>query len=114
MIAGLFGLVFNPSAWVALGLAAMLAFSGGFVRGYGYANSQKLAAEIDALRSAIAVRDRIAKGHAVLLEEHAAEAERLKTEIEGLVHANQDAGSACLLSAVQLAELRRIATSAER
>lgn len=65
--------------------------------------------QVAELKEAVAKRERIIEDHANSLELHEAEAEKLKTEIEGIVHASKDDPSACVLSAAQLAQLRRVA-----
>jgi hypothetical protein len=42
MIAGLVSLLFNPSAWIAVALAAFVGFSGGFIKGYGVGDAGRL------------------------------------------------------------------------
>ena len=61
------------------------------------------------LKQVIAERERIIEGHNALLSVHEAEADKLKTEIEGIVHATGNTPDACVFTAAQLFQLRRIA-----
>jgi hypothetical protein len=65
--------------------------------------------QVAELKQVIADRERIIKDHGSLLETHEAEAEKLKIEIEGILHASKDDPSACVLSTAQLNHLHRIA-----
>jgi hypothetical protein len=65
--------------------------------------------QVAELKQVIADRERIIKDHGNLLENHEAEAEKLKLEIEGIVNASKDDPSSCVLSAAQLAKLRKLA-----
>jgi hypothetical protein len=61
------------------------------------------------LKEAIAARERIIQTHESLVTASEVEAEKLKAEIEGMIHASKDDPNACSLSPAQLVQLQRLA-----
>jgi len=109
LLTGLWGLVFNPAAWVAVAMSATVAFGGGFVKGHGFANARHWQERAAALEDAARKKDEILKRDAARLADEQRRSDDLEQELAKMVEAaNHDKG-ACALSDADLSELRDLA-----
>lgn len=65
--------------------------------------------QVTELKQVIATREGIIKDHESAVTASEQEAEELKVKIESIIHASAGDKTACVLSASQLAELRKLA-----
>lgn len=105
MIAGLLGLAFNPSFWVALGLTAAISFSGGVFKGWTDSRADQYQTEIIELRKASKRKDEIIRQDAERQLTDLQEKSRLEAQLDDLLKGN----SSCKLSDVELDGLRKLA-----
>lgn len=107
MIAGLLGLVFNPSAWVAVGLAALVGFSSGVYKGWADSRSEAYRTEVVELRKASQRKDEIIKDQADRYLKDQEEASRLQERLNEILSSSSQA-DACKPSDGDIERLRRL------
>lgn len=107
-MAGFLRLAFDPSAWIAVGLALFLGFSGGVVKGWNASNADHWRQQAEELTRAAAQKEAIIKADAERAEADRSEIERLKATVESIAHESRLAG-ACQLSAPDLERLQSLA-----
>jgi hypothetical protein len=107
-MAGLLALAFNPSAWIAVGLALFLGFSTGAVKGWNASNADHWRAQVTEMQRAAAQKEAIIKADAERAEADRAEIARLQATVESIAHESRLAGS-CQLSESELGKLHKLA-----
>jgi len=110
MIAGFLPLVFNPQAWIAVGVALFLGFSGGVVKGWNASNADHWRAQVTELQRAAVQKEAIIKADAKRAEADQSEIARLQATVEAIAHESRLAG-ACQLSPSDLERLQQLAAS---
>jgi hypothetical protein len=108
MIAGFLPLVFNPQAWIAVGVALFIGFSGGVVKGWNASNADHWRAQVTELQRAAAQKEAIIKADAKRAEADQSEIARLNATLESVIHEHKM--SSCKLSPAELVSLRRLAS----
>ncbi len=108
MIAGFLPLVFNPQAWIAVGVALFIGFSTGVVKGWNASNADHWRDQVTELQRAAVQKEAIIKADAKRAEADQSEIERLKATVESIAHESRLAGS-CQLSAPDLERLHKLA-----
>jgi hypothetical protein len=113
MFAGFLPLVFNPHAWAALAVTAMLSFSGGVVKGWSWSQADQARAYARELEKAAFARDEISREDAAQAERDRAESVRVEATLEAALHEFKKAVPAtdCRLSESELRKLRQLAAA---
>lgn len=112
IFAGFVPLLFNPHAWAALGLATMLAFSGGVVKGWRWSNADQARAYAAALERAVIDSAKISAADAEQAERDRADLVRVEATLESVLHENKKSAVAeCRLTEPELRGLRKLASA---
>jgi hypothetical protein len=111
MFAGFLPLVFNPYAWIAVALTALVAFSGGFVNGWGASNADQWHKVAVAAQEAAKDKERLAEDDRKRAEAAELNMAKLDAALEGLMKDANLKATACRLSQSDLDELRVLATA---
>lgn len=112
MLAGFLPLVFNPHAWMALAVAALLSFSGGVVKGWNWSQADQARAYARELEQAAADKDRIARLDAEQAERDRSELVRVEATLESALHEVKKTASAqCVFTEPELRWLRKLTTA---
>lgn len=106
-MAGFLPLVFNPQAWIAVGLALFLGFSGGVVKGWNASNADHWRDQVAEMQRAAEQKEAIIKADAARAEADSSEIARLNATLESVLHEHKM--SSCKLSPAELVSLRRLA-----
>lgn len=112
MFAGFLPLLFSPHAWAALGLAAMLSFSAGVVKGWNWSNADQARAYAAALEQAVIASAKISAADAAEAERDRSELVRVEATLESVLHESKKAAVAeCRLTEPELGRLRQLASA---
>lgn len=107
MFAGLIALAFNPSAWIAVGLTALVAFSGGVVKGWNASNADHWKTQAIAIELASKQKDEIIASDAMRAAADQDELTKRDKFIEDMVHATP--ASSCRFDRDELSQLQQLA-----
>jgi hypothetical protein len=109
-MAGLLSLAFNPSAWIAVGLALFIGFSTGVVKGWSASNAGHWKEQAQEMARAAAQKEAIIKADADRAESDRSEIARLEATVEAIAHESRLATGSCQFSPVELERLQRLAS----
>jgi hypothetical protein len=107
-MAGLLRLAFDPSAWIAVGLALFLGFSAGVVKGWNASNADHWRDQVAEMQRAAVQKEAIIKADAARAEADSSEIARLQATVESIAHESRLAG-ACQLNPAELDRLQQLA-----
>jgi hypothetical protein len=111
MMAGFLRLVFDPHAWAAVAVTALVAFSGGFLKGWNASNADHWRDVAHAAVKAASDKERLAREDASRAETAETALAASQAQLEGLLH---DTKSSCRLSGPELDGLRQLAAGERR
>ena len=109
MIAGFLPLLFNPQAWIAVGLALFIGFSGGVVKGWNASNADHWKQQVSELQRAAVQKEAILKADAERAEADRSEIARLQATVESIAHESRLATGSCQLSPLERERLQQLA-----
>lgn len=107
-MAGLFPLVLNPKAWIAVGVALFLGFSGGVVKGWNASNADYLRQQVAQLKESAKRNAAIITANEERYLQSQAEKTRLENDLRTLINETPDS---CVLSDTELSRLRNLSAS---
>jgi hypothetical protein len=111
MFAGFLPLIFNPHAWVALGISMMVAFGGGYVKGWNGSSADQWRKVAVAAKAAAQEKERIADHDRLRADAAEADLAKLDATLEGVIRDANAKASTCRLSADELKRLQQLAGS---
>lgn len=109
MIAGFLPLLFNPHAWIAVGLALFIGFSGGVVKGWNASNADHWRQQAEELTLAAQDKERLARANERRALAAEAEREHFQTRLQVLIDETNSQGGACVFSSDELEKLMSLA-----
>lgn len=97
-MAGFLPLVFNPQAWIAVGVALFIGFSGGVVKGWNDSNADHWRAQAEEMTRAAQDKERLAKANERRAVEAEAEKQQFQQRLQVLIDETNREGTACVFS----------------
>lgn len=107
-MASLIALLFNPTAWVVLGITTLLSFSTGVVKGWNASNADHWRAQAEEYRRSSERKDAIIAADAERERANLEDKTELEARLNDLIKAS---GDSCRLSDVELGRLRKLASA---
>jgi hypothetical protein len=109
MMAGFLPLLFNPQAWIAVGLALFIGFGSGVVKGWNASNADHWRLQAEELTKAAQDKERLAKANERRALAAEAEREQFQTRLQVLIDETNSQGNACKLSDLERQRLLDLA-----
>jgi hypothetical protein len=91
-------LIFNPQAWIAVGVALFLGFSGGVVKGWNASNADHWRQQAEELTRAAQDKERLAKANERRAIAAEAERQQFQQRLQVLIDETNSQGNACVFS----------------
>jgi hypothetical protein len=108
---GFLTLAFNPHAWAVVGIAFIIGFSGGVVKGWNASNADQWRQAAVEAKKAAEAKERLSEADRRRAEVAESEAARRDATLESFIHETKASPHKCIPDPVELKRLRVIAAS---